>query len=129
MARSQTTTIRCTGNSSCPDVGVFEYSNRREYSEIHRRHANWRCVRHARPETVLSVGNPVRTTTVVLHRPESAFHKGERVEFLSWSTGSGYLQGPGFQAFSEDFPEGTKIEVTARLILPEPAEHKGGGDG
>lgn len=127
MARSSITTIRCTASPSCSEHGRFEYSSRREYSEIHRQYADWKCVRHSRPETVLSAANPCRTTVITLRRPESVFRPGERCDFLSWSTGSGYLHGPGFQAFAEDFPEGTIVEVTARLILPATVEGKGDG--
>jgi hypothetical protein len=35
-------------------------------------------------------------------------------------TGSGFQHGPGFRAFANDFPVGTRLIVTARLELPCP---------
>jgi hypothetical protein len=31
---------------------------------------------------------------------------------------SGFVYGPGFKAFADDFPEGTQLVVTARIVMP-----------
>lgn len=32
---------------------------------------------------------------------------------------SGFIHGPGFKAYPNDFPEGTIIRITAEVILPQ----------
>jgi len=51
--------------------------------------------------------------------------ESRRIEGLSdlfWCAGSkhgsGFAHGDGYKAWANDFPEGTKLEVTARVILP-----------
>jgi hypothetical protein len=43
---------------------------------------------------------------------------GSRSYFGTW----GIISGPGYFADANDFPEGTIVEVTARVILPTESE-------
>jgi hypothetical protein len=74
----------------------------------------WFCVRHTNGGEVLSKGNRVRVTELSnFEVPHGKFWGTDKPQ-------SGFLHGPGFKAFAEDFPPGAKIRVTAELILPEP---------
>ena len=76
---------------------VFIYSNGR-----------WRCVRHSQPDEVLSAENPETTCELTVEQKPGGRYFGN----------FGFVHGPGFKAFAKDFPEGTKIVVTATLIPP-----------
>lgn len=72
----------------------------------------WRCLRHDGRGDVLSPTNTcVRTEvpmTVMYHRQFWDRH--------------GFVHGPGFKAWADDFPEGTTLIVTAEAVLPESAD-------
>ena len=75
----------------------------------------WKCTRHTRPSELLSAENKVLVTELTNYQePHGKFWGTTRAQ-------TGYMSGPGFKAFAEDFPPGTKIRVTAELILPVPA--------
>jgi hypothetical protein len=69
----------------------------------------WFCVRHSKPNEVLSLEN--RETCAELISEERPYGR--------YFGNFGFVHGPGFKAFAKDFPAGTKIIVTARLVLPE----------
>lgn len=57
-------------------------------------------------------------------RPTKPDPKNEFLDGLYWTAegerpGSGFTYGPGFKAFGRDFPEGTKLIVTAEVVLPD----------
>lgn len=113
--------------------GEWYYSvapTRREETETRAWYAKrpWRCTRHTKPDEVLTPDNPERSTVLVAGRvrqsptrrdPDPGYISG-----LYWlegdaTTGSGFRYGPGFKAFADDFPPGTRLIVTARIELPE----------
>lgn len=81
----------------------------------------WKCSRHNRPEQVLTPTNLERTHTCV-----AEFGRGKYIEDKLFWTGdgadgtltSGFTFGPGFKAYAEDFPPGTRLVITARIEMP-----------
>jgi hypothetical protein len=79
----------------------------------------WRCTRHTKPDEVLGLGNRVRTQVLVASESEQRIP-----DHLFWipesgTTGSGFTYGPGFKAYANDFPAGTRLVITARIEPPE----------
>ena len=94
----------------CAEYGYYTDLTREGYARLARQ--EWRCVRHTRPEEVLSAENP---------RREVVYENVQLDCGLFWQGRSGFVYGPGFKAYSEDFPVGTKIRVIAEIV---PAEGK-----
>lgn len=99
----------------CREVGLFSYANARERDSIP---SVWRCVRHSKPEIVLGIDNLERSVVSTVERGSGIIS-----DKLFWrdaeGLGSGFTYGPGFRAFAQDFPEGTRLVVTARIEIPE----------
>lgn len=93
----------------CSERGRYHYDSYRDADKSAAWRAKWRCIRHS--GRTLSLDVPMLTMRVP---SESSPETGERRYWLR----SGYVHGPGFQAFADDFPPGTILEVTARIILP-----------
>ena len=113
-------------HAGCRESGHYTVESRAAEKEQRARYRNgWWCTRHhARPETVLSRDNLVREVELVL---KPVFVEGKSLGLFWHGEGqSGFVFGPGFRAFAEDFPEGTRIVVTTRVILPESVDM--GGD-
>ncbi len=115
MARERTTSIRCA-EAGCRDHATYAYSSQRECAEIYERQKRrpWKCSRHDRPDEVLRPDN-VRVVGVLVatRRPYGQFWIPE-----DGTTGSGLTSGPGFKAHADDFPEGTRLVVTAEVEIP-----------
>ena len=93
----------------CTEVARYEASTRKEEAEIYQRYArDWLCVRHTRPDEVLSPTNALRSTELVCQQESYGRFFG----------GQGFISGPGFKIYAADFPAGTKLRVTAEVILP-----------
>jgi len=98
----------------CTDSTTFRYDTRRERSESWELRTygggnGWACVRHSNPERVLSAENPeTRFEVASLQREYGRFFGNQ-----------GLVTGPGFLAYAKDFPEGTKLIITARIEFPE----------
>lgn len=75
----------------------------------------WYCVRHTNADEVLSPKSTERRFMAVATPSEIA-------DGLFWGGRSGFIYGPGFKAYAKDFPAGTIIEVTAKIILPHKPE-------
>ena len=54
---------------------------------------------------------------------EKVMQKDKPSHFLGmfWDGTYGVISGDGYKAYAEDFPEGAKIEVTAKVIQPNPS--------
>lgn len=120
MARRKTTTRPC-GHEGCKEYGLFDYDNLKELQSISRR--QWFCTRHSDVDKVLSLTNRTRETIYTLSKVYSEAFQQESpgLYWVSPDDGvkSGFIYGPGFKAFQEDFPEGTKITVRVELTLPD----------
>lgn len=113
MSRREWTFTGTCGHEGCTERFTYRYPTRRDlvssYEVKNYSDGRWRYVRHTRPNEVLSVTN--QTTTHELVNEQKPYGK-------YWG-GSGFVHGPGFKAFAEDFPAGTKIIVTTQVVLPE----------
>ncbi|OBC14076.1 hypothetical protein A5784_30710 [Mycobacterium sp. 852013-50091_SCH5140682] len=101
-------------------MSITNYEYKRDYADAVRREAGqppWKCSRHANPEQVLSVHN-LEVTHVTEPSAEEFSDRTGNLIGTYWGS-SGYIWGPGFRAWSKDFPPGTQLVITARAVLPE----------
>lgn len=98
-------------------MSITNYEFKRDYADAVRREKSqppWRCLRHSRPNEVLSEAN--RSTVGVLTVTESQY--GTKY----WNNGerdvSGWQYGVGYMAWAKDFPVGTKLIIAADIELP-----------
>lgn len=92
----------------CTEQGFYETHNAKEYREINNR--NWFCTRHTREEEVLSLENNYRETVLICKEDEN--------DRKYWSGKWGFVFGMGWKAYAKDFPTGTKIIATAKVVEP-----------
>lgn len=112
MSRRQTVFAVCT-HPGCKESAFRTCDNRAEMWEAYRWREKYLCLRHTCPEKVLGAGNElIETTLVSIDKSYGKF----------WDGTSGFLSGPGFMAYANDFPPGTKLIVTARIELPRDKE-------
>ena len=109
MGREYLSHFPC-GHPGCTEHGHYSSSTRADQADLQRRYGNkqWRCVRHTRPDEVLSMQRRVIRTEMA---------SGSEPHGIYWGH-SGFVSGPGFKAFAKDFPPGTIIAVTAEIIPP-----------
>lgn len=118
-------TTRVCAQEGCQERSHFSYPTLREQREGHAFRKDlppWKCSRHNRPEQVLTPENRERTQVCV-----AEFGKGKYIEDKLFWTGdgadgtltSGFTFGPGFKAYAEDFPPGTRLVITARIEIPD----------
>lgn len=100
----------------CTESANYRYSTRRDMMESFElknySDGRWRCVRHRNPDEVLSLSNPRTRAEIVLEQKPHGKFFGH----------FGFISGLGFKAFAEDFPAGTKIIVSAEIVLPDGQE-------
>jgi hypothetical protein len=118
----------------CRETQFYAVSTRRDEAELYasQKRNPYRCTRHANPEENLRPGNEqtryvVIATRVRSHLPYGDDPEGPWLSGLYWAPeggrpGSGFTFGPGFNAHASDFPEGTRLIVTAQIELPEPID-------
>jgi hypothetical protein len=96
--------VRCQcGYPGCTDFGNYVCETRAGITVIQRRYYpdKWRLIRTTE----------YRNDVVISER-------GNDIIGLFWNGKSGFEFGPGFKAWSKDFPEGTILRVTAEILLP-----------
>lgn len=106
--------VKC-GHEGCSEYAHYEADNRADAIRIDNTYGNgrWRCVRHRQPNEVLSPESPETVFTMqVFEEPHGKYWGVEKAS-------NGFVHGPGFKGFAEDFPVGTTIEVTAKITLPK----------
>lgn len=112
MARREWPLRFVCGHAGCTETANYRYSTRRDMMESfelkHYSDGCWRCVRHSRPNEVLSAENPETVAELTVEEKLHGHYFGSM----------GFIHGPGFRVFAKDFPPGTKVIVTARLVLP-----------
>ena len=100
-------------HEGCGESVTYRYDTRRDLvSSFELKHygdgKGWRCIRHNKPDEVLSAENP-ETRAEVVCREES---------YGRFFGSNGFIYGLGVKAFAKAFPPGTKLIVTARSELP-----------
>lgn len=135
MARREYRSSFKCAEGGCKEMQWLVHDTRREQADAYRRQAEhpFRCTRHADPGKNLRPGNESRTVTLtavrVLHRFRGEDVPGDYLDGLFWlaegaeRAGSGYTFGPGFNAHASDFPEGTRLVITAQILPPEETDH------
>ncbi len=115
MPRKQTLRFQC-GHEGCFEFAIYEFQYADERKRLNESYANgkWRCSRHDRPNEVLAAAN--RRTQ--LHCTSRKADSGVYWYRDGGTLGFGFESGPGFKAWSADFPEGTTLRITAEVILP-----------
>ena len=113
MSRREWTFTGVCGHEGCTERFTYRYPTRRDlvssYEVKNYSDGRWRCIRHARPDEVLSATNLATTHELV----------NEQKSYGRFFGNFGSVSGPGFKAFANDFPAGTKIIVTTQVVLPE----------
>lgn len=110
-------------HDGCTERAHYYFETRREERQTVdslRRRGGWRCVRHTRPDEVLSTDATAREVVLTNHAETyGVFWRAEGSD----SNGSGFTYGPGFKAYAEDFPIGTRLIVAARVEVPDRSEN------
>ena len=111
MKREYLLQFRCA-HEGCAERTTYRYDTLRDrkdsYEARHYEKDGWRCIRHSKPNDVLSESNQETHFEVVSREEPHGRFFGH----------SGFVHGPGFKLFANDFPAGTKLVVTARIELP-----------
>ena len=114
MARPYGVFRATCSHPGCKEFARYEADTRAHYIELEKRYGigKWFCVRHSRPNEVLSADNiKIVDEQTIFVEPYGHFW-GKN------SSSNGFAHGPGYKAFAEDFPPGTILRVTAEIILP-----------
>jgi hypothetical protein len=123
--REYRVTVRCGGG--CGKNTTYYCATRAEEAEVRKRNHEhpWKCTRHDDPERNLRPGNTATRQVLVATRLKATpvrpwLDQDRWLDGLYWlpegaTTGSGFTSGPGFNAHAEDFPEGTRLVVTAEI--------------
>lgn len=118
-------TITCS-EQPCPEKITYHHLTRADEAASIKDQARrpWKCARHSRPAEVLGPGQETLAGIMtVTARPEARSWEPS----LIW-VGPGFpfvsdrISGPGFRAFAGDWPEGTRLEITARILPPGEAD-------
>lgn len=120
-ARRHPLTVNCA-HDGCEKQSRWTYSSYKEMvNSFEFRHyakgKNWFCVRHNPRHTVLT---PDFVVSHWISEPSNTSDGCAATDRFFGS--SGLIYGPGFYADAKDFPVGTRIKVTAEVILPETHE-------
>lgn len=113
MVAKITRHLRCA-ELNCREVGFREYATKTECQDEHERDEKWKCVRHTNSGCVLSRQSLIRSTAYeVIELGCGKFWQ----EDAKNAPDSGFLHGPGFCAWADDFPVGTRLTVLAKLTV------------
>jgi hypothetical protein len=124
MARREVTSRRKCRDESCPAVQTWFYASQREADESARYYVQhpYACPKHSTPDENVTGDRPATHIVYVAHGPHGIrreagwYPEGDDVHWTK------YLSGPGFKAFADDFPAGTRLTVTVTAELPATAE-------
>jgi len=129
--REYRSTFTCA-EPGCREIQCLVHDLRADQAAAYKRQQErpFKCSRHEHPERNLKPGNETTAYTVVASRVRSRFRDSEWAPGLYWlpegaTTGSGYTFGPGFNAHADDFPEGTRLTVTAQVEMPAASAGEG----
>lgn len=118
MARREYAVRFNCGHPGCGEFGHYSCNRRAEVVDLQKLYYpdKWRCVRHTQPGEVLSLDIPALISELsIFVEPHGKY----------WGTvraSSGFVYGPGFKAYANDFPEGTRLRITAEIVLPTPKQ-------
>jgi hypothetical protein len=109
MTRHGTYRAVC-GHEGCTEYTFWDVIDQQHRISLdqHFGAGKYRCVRHSQPDQVLSAESRILTHEITSRQEPSGRYFGH----------SGFVSGPGFKVFAEDFPPGTTLRVTAEIVLP-----------
>lgn len=113
MKRQYSYNVKCN-QEGCNEWGHYVYNTKKEYNEGYVRNKGFKCVRHSKPDSVLSVENKIIISEQIAKKSS---YPNLTENF--WDGKNGFTYGNGYRAFAKDFPEGTILKVTAEIILPK----------
>ena len=110
----------------CTESTFYNVSTLADRKRIaaNQKRSPWKCKRHRNPDELLTPTNTERTHILYAARSKrfpdltGLFWREESAD----DAGSGYMFGPGFSAIADDFPEGARIVITARVEMPDTNE-------
>lgn len=113
------TTARATcKHPGCTESAFWSFDTRKEAAAHYKYREKWKCTRHTHPEEVMSTTNLERTVVLTAQRSD----KLDPAKHRFWHNGvrlaSGFNHSDAHKAYATDFPEGTRLIVTARIELP-----------
>ncbi|MEV6696208.1 hypothetical protein AB0M68_03470 [Streptomyces sp. NPDC051453] len=122
--RRRTYTRPCS-TTGCRETSTIEYTARRDIEGVSK---TWTCRHHDKPNETLSLTNRETEAVLALHQNyRDGYMPGDPPKLVGhfWgpedaARGShGIVSGPGFWAEAKRFPPGTRLIVTARIVLPD----------
>lgn len=122
MSGRQTYRTQCK-HQGCSETAFYADLAVADRSRLARQFAEtpWRCLRHSQPNSVLARDNLSVTTVITAEEsrrfPNLAGKLFWREEGAA-DVGSGFTSGPGFRAWADDFPKGSRVVITATVELP-----------
>lgn len=111
MARREWALRKPCVHPGCTEVARYTYATRRDLETSYELKHDFRCTRHSKPAEVLSAENTATEVVMVSKKSDGCG------DHLFWER-NGFQHGPGFKAWANDFPEGTRLIVTARVEFP-----------
>lgn len=104
--------FKCS-HPGCAETVRYSFDTRRDlersWEAKNYSGGRWKCARHQRPNEVLGPDNLTTRFEVVSDQRDYGRFFGQQ----------GYVSGPGFKVWAKDLPAGTKLIVTAEIVLPE----------
>jgi len=118
MARREYVSRFPCAETGCTERSYYVDTTRREQQQTYanQQRKPWRCYRHSGANTLLSLDNPERVAVMTAERVQT--DRGNVLPTLYWDGAVDVVSAPGFKAFADDFPPGTRLIVTARIELP-----------
>lgn len=124
--------VTCAAEGGCRETHTYYCETRREEDQAYERQRRnpWKCDRHNRPERYLMPGNETTRHVLVASKVQAWRDPRRLDEPVRWldglfwleegteRSGSGLEHGPGFIAHANEFPEGTRLVVTAQIEMP-----------
>ena len=123
--------VRCT-HPGCTDSGYLSYINRDELRDAQVKRETWKCGDHDGSQVRLTHDCVEASSALVvsetfaadvMRRPDPEdFSRSLGLFFKRLGgrgSGCGRESGHGWYALAEDFPPGTRLEMTVRVVLPE----------
>lgn len=122
-------TIRCVA-TGCRETITYRHETRRDEAASikSQQKSPWKCARHLQPDQVLGPEREIITSVLtVTSRPDARSWESSLIwAALGWPFRSDSIHGPGFRAFASDWPAGTRLEITARILPPAGGEAQEG---
>jgi hypothetical protein len=119
--------VKVCAEPGCTEVTIVSCKTRKRHIEAYSKYNGWKCLEHKYPERNLTPTNRKIICEITAKVPEGWRHSPK----LFWHGGritSGYASGEGWQANSDNFPEGSIIRITAEVILPDDDQQQSEGD-